>query len=498
MERPAVFKKVLIANRGEIAVRIIRACRELGLASLALYEPADADSLHVRLADECVRLDSPHGFSDQAAILRLAQAKGAGAIHPGYGYLAEQAGFIRACAAHGLALIGPPAEVVERVGDRIGALQRARAAGFPTLPHSERSFGDDELSAVQAEAERLGWPLRIKSCPGGRGRGERLVRSPDGLEPALRQAQAEAQAVYGDRRVYLERTFPRAHQVDVQVLADGHGGLVHLGEREGSQVFGNQKLLVEAPAPVLPPERRQALWQAALELARLFGYQNAGSVEFVVGGDGQFYFTEIKARIQMDHPVTEAISGLDLVQAQIRLAAGEPLWLAQADVRLNGWAMQCRLSAEDPWNEFRPAPGRLERARWPGGPGVRVDTYAYAGCDVPGAYDPLIAKLIAWAPDRAACLARLRRALDETELTGTPTNIPLLQRILADPAFVSGNFDPDFPAQAPGPEAEAGDRLRDLAVAAAVLYHLRSQNFRPSIPSRWLSGWHRHSRRLPE
>jgi acetyl-CoA carboxylase, biotin carboxylase subunit len=494
-----MFRKILIANRGEIAVRILRACRSLGVSTVALYQPDDRGSLHVRLADECIELKTPAAFLDQDEILRIALDTKADAIHPGYGFLAEREDFIRRCSAAGVTFIGPPEQAVEAARQKIQALQRAEAAGFSTPGHSATLFTDADLAELYAETERLGFPLVVKSCRGGRGRGERLVWSPDRLEKAVRAAQTEAQAVYGDRRVYLEKVILPAHQIGVQVVGDRHGHLIHLGEREGSLRYGNQKLIEETPAPCLTSAGRQEIWQAALELARLFEFQNVGTVEFVVDGAGKFYFTEIKPRIQIEHPLSEIVSGVDLVREQIRVAAGEPLGFDQDEVHLEGWAMQSRISAEDPWRQYLPNPGYLHMVRLPGGPGVRVDTYVYCGCYIPAEYDPLIAKLVTWGSDRQQCLERQRQALRETQLTGTPTNLPLIQRILSEPSFIEGRYTTEL---LPGPVDEEvsldDEQYRDLAAIAAVAFLRQRQVFRPVMPDRVLGGWHRDSRRLPQ
>ena len=489
-----MFKKLLIANRGEIAVRVIQACRELGIASLSLYQPADRGSLHVRLADECVLLETAAGFVDQSEILRLAVQRDADAIHPGYGFLAERPDFIRACAKHGITVISAPAEVVAGVTDKLPALTRAQAAGFATVPHSTRQFEPGELSAARAEADRLGYPLKIKAQHGGRGRGETLVPAPEHLDKALAAAFAEAQMFYGDRAVYLEQAPGSARAVSVPVMADGAGRPVHLGECESALVVGNQRLLVESGARQLAQPQRLALWQTALELAELFQIENVASVEFMLDESGPARFTEIKARLSIEHPVTEALTRLDLVQQQIRLAAGEPLAITQDQVGLHGWAMTCRLTAEDPWHDFRPTPGRLHSVRWPAGPEVRVDTYVYPGCEVPAEYEPLIAKLTTWAPDRAGCVARLRRALGELSLSGLATNLPLLRRIAWAPSFALGNYTAELARLPLDQPPETDDQARRLAAAAAVLYSLRTNEFQPRLPERLLSGWRRAGR----
>ena len=445
------------------------------------------------------RVGLPAGFLDQDEILRIAQENGADAIHPGYGFLAEREDFIRQCSSAGLTFIGPPAQVVEETRQKIHAMQRAEAAGFPTPDHSAMLFSDSRQEELEPETIRLGFPLVVKSCRGGRGRGERLVWSPDRLEKALRDAQIEAQAIYADRRVYLEKVILPAHQIGVQIIGDSRGRIVHLGEREGSLRYGNQKLIEETPAPCLTPAQRKDLWQAAIELARLFEFQNVGTIEFVVDQAGQFYFTEIKPRIQIEHPLSETVSGIDLVGEQIRIAAGESLEIDQDDVHLDGWAMQCRISAEDPWRQYLPNPGLLHMVRLPGGLGVRVDTYVYSGCYVPAEYDPLVAKLVIWGKDRGQCLRRMKQALQECLLTGTPTNLPLIQRILSQPGFLEGRYTTEMLPALLDEEASLNpDHYRSLAAIAAVAYLRQKQGLRPVTPDRLLSGWHRASRRLPD
>ncbi|HEX6383741.1 MAG TPA: biotin carboxylase N-terminal domain-containing protein [Anaerolineae bacterium] len=493
-----MFEKVLIANRGEIAVRIIQTCREMGIGTIALYEAPDQNSLHVRLADECVLLEAPGGFLNQQAILDIAREKGADAIHPGYGFLAERPDFVQACQAAGITFIGPPASAMTLVNNKIETLRRARAAGFATVEHTSARFGAGELAALRQAADDLGYPLVVKSCRGGRGRAERLVRAPDQLDQAVRRAQAEAHAVFGDRHLYLEKAIIPAHQVGVQVLGDQHGHLIHLGEREGSLLVSNRKVIEESPAPCLSPTLGQLLCQTAVELARLFNYQNAGTVEFLVDESGRFYFCEIKARLQVEHPLTEARARVDLVREQIRIAASESIDLQQDEIQLNGWSMLCRINAEDPRHHFLPSPGRLRRVRLPIGPEVRLDTYIYSGCDVPAAYDPLIAKLTVWDRDRALCRQRIQRALEDLVLIGTATNLPLLQRVLGEPDFVGGAYSTEFLAHPFTQAPEPACHLRDLAVAAAILYMQRNQVFDPVVPERLQTGWHRNSRRLPE
>lgn len=492
-----MFKKMLIANRGEIAVRIIRTCRDMGIRTVAIYEITDRDSLHVRLADECVRLPSHHSFMDREAVLEIARERGVDAIHPGYGFLAEDADFIRACEAAGIAFIGPPAEVVAATRFKIGALEMARAAGFPTVTHSSRSFGDDEDEELVAAADELGYPLVVKSCHGGRGRGEKLVYSPDKLATAVRRARVEARAVYGNSQLFLERAIQPAHQIGVQVLADRNGSIVHLGDREGSIIHSNQKIVEEAPSLCLTPESRTELLGMAVQLARLFNYQNLGTVEFLADESGAFYFSEIKSRIQIEHTITEMMTRLDLVREQIRLEAGEPLGYRQEDIVIKGCAMMARVQAEDPSRRYMPSPGHLRGVRLPGGPEVRVDTYLYSDSEVPSFYDPIIAKTTVWAADRPTCVDRMRRALEDLTIVGSPTNLPLLLEILRSPDFVAGNYASDLLSRPlnPKPATDIETLRRALAAAAALLYTRRETGL-AQLPDQLATGWHRSSRRI--
>ncbi len=493
-----MFKKILIANRGEIAVRIIRTCREMGIRTVALYEISDRNSLHVRLADTCVRLPNHHAFMDPDMILSIAQEQDVDAIHPGYGFLAENADFVRACEAADIVFIGPPAEVVEAARNKIGMLEQARAAGFQTVIHSSNSFDESEFEAMTAAAQAIGYPLVLKSCSGGRGRGERLVDNPDHLPEIVRRAHVEAKAVYGNSRLFLEQAILPAHQVGVQIVADRYDGLVHLGDREGSIIHSNQKIVEESPVLCLSSEGRAALLDTAVRVARLFNYQNVGTVEFLVDAAGEFYFSEIKSRIQIDHTLSEMMTRIDLIREQIRLVAGEALGYGQDDVTFHGSAMMCRVQAEDPARRYMPASGHLRRVRLPSGPEVRVDTYLYCDSDVPSFYDPLIAKATVWATDRPACVDRLRRVLEDFAVIGIPTNLPLLMEIIRSPAFVAGEYATDLlrgPLETK-PAADIEMLRRDLAAAAAVLYARRHEAFIPQTPEQWATGWHRTSRHI--
>lgn len=489
-----MFQKILIANRGEIAVRIARTCREMGIRTVALYEAIDETSLHIRLADECVLLESPRGFNDQEKILDIARAKNADALHPGYGFLAENLDFARACHTAGIALIAPPLEVLEHALSKIETLERARDAGFNAVQHSRRCADERTLDILHADAARLGYPVVVKSCLGGRGRGARLVQTPQEFDAAVQQAQREAQSVYGANPVYLEKAILPAHQIGVQILADELGNVIHLGEREGSLLHGRQKVLEESPAPCLNETQRATLWTTALALARALQIRGAVTLEFLADADGALYFSEIKPRIQIEHPLTEMRARLDLVREQIRLAAGEPLAMTQAEVSLQGWAIACRINAHDPQQNFLPSPGRV-RVRFPNGPETRTDTYVYSGCLVPAAYDPLIAKITVWGLDRATALTRMERALREITFHDIVTNVPWLEQAVQHPDIQRGVYS--TATHIPN-EIENSMALRDLAIASALLYVRANERAQPSVSERMTSEWHRAARALPE
>jgi acetyl-CoA carboxylase biotin carboxylase subunit len=493
-----MFKKILIANRGEIAVRIIRTCRDMGIKTVALYDISDRASLHVRLADQCVPLQTTLGYLDHAAILKIALETGAEAIHPGYGFLAESIEFIIACREAGVVFIGPPLEVMLAQQSKIDVLNRVKASGLPTLSYSPQTFDVGEIDALRAEADRLGYPLVIKSMRGGRGRGAYTVQSAGQLERSLRRAQTESQIVYGHTAFYLEKLIAPGHLIGVQILADNQGQVVHLGEREGSLIRGNQKMIEEAPAPCLSPVQRAQIWQTALDVVKTIGFRGVGTIEFMGDLDGHFFFTEIKPRIQIEHTVTEMISMVDLVREQIRLAAGKPLSFTQAEVQLRGHAMSCRITAQDPWRYYMPSPGTLRRVRLPTGHGVRVDTYAYSGCVVPAQYDPIVAKVIVWGHDRMESVRRLQRALNELALIGVATTLPIQQLIVQHPDFIEAAYHTDSLRRELPEDQLPIEHARDLAIAAAIAYVRRNLAGQPTVPDRLQLGWHRSSRRLPE
>jgi acetyl-CoA carboxylase biotin carboxylase subunit len=436
-----VFGKILIANRGEIALRVLRTCRRLGIPAVVAYSDADRDSLAVQLAEEAICVgpgDARRSYLAAPAILSAAIVTGCDAIHPGYGFLSEDDTFAEMTRAHGLTFIGPPAEVLERFASKAGTRRLLGQHGLPTIPGSEGMLRDDEHAL--SEAERIGYPVLIKPSAGGGGKGMRMVRSPRELEQALTICRSEARAAFGDDSLYLEKWLDENSHVEVQVVVDRYGNGVHVGERDCSVQRRHQKVLEEAPTPVLDEATRERLAEQALAAVVAAGYENVGTLEFLVDAAGNYYFIEINCRIQVEHPVTEMLSGLDFVAEQIRLAAGEPLGYTQEDVVLRGHSIELRINAEDVANDFRPQAGRVDAYRPPGGPGVRVDSHLYSGYEVPPYYDSLLAKLVVWGPDREAAIARGRVALDELVIDGLITNVPFHRAILTNGRFLEGRF----------------------------------------------------------
>jgi acetyl-CoA carboxylase biotin carboxylase subunit len=467
----APFGKVLIANRGEIAVRVIRACRELGIKTVAVFSEADRESLHVLLADEAVPIGPPPATESYLVIDKLiaaARATGAEAVHPGYGFLAENAKFAEACLDAGLTFIGPPPAAIRAMGDKMAARRVAIKMGVPVVPGTEQPVSDDAEAA--RVAERVGYPVMVKAAMGGGGKGMRLVRAPGDLAGALRAARSEAGAAFGDAAVYVEHYVEEPRHIEIQVLADAHGGVVYLGERECSIQRRHQKLVEESPSPFVTPEMRRRMGEAACRVAAAVGYVNAGTVEFLVDRERTFYFLEMNTRLQVEHPVTELVTGRDLVKDQLRIAAGEKLGFGQDDVALHGWAIECRVNAEDPFAGFIPSPGKVVGLRAPGGPWVRDDTGVYAGCTIPRFYDTLMAKLIVWGPDREAAIARMTRALGEYKVAGVQTTIPILERIIRHPDFVAGRLSTGFMERLlAADKPEGAGRHRKIALIAAAL-----------------------------
>ncbi|MDR3137080.1 MAG: acetyl-CoA carboxylase biotin carboxylase subunit [Coriobacteriales bacterium] len=441
-----MFKKVLIANRGEIALRIVRALRELGVASVQVYSEIDADTLAVREADESVRIGpaaAAQSYLNIPAIIAAASSRGAEAIHPGYGFLAESADFARMVADNDMMWVGPSPESIALMGNKSQARQTMQRVGVPTLPGSDGAVGglDDAVSF----ADTVGYPVLIKASAGGGGRGMRAAANPGELEQALSSASAEALAAFADGTVYLEKLIQRPRHIEFQVLADSHGNAVQLFERDCSVQRRHQKLVEEAPSPALDPVLRARMGEAALAAVRAVDYVNAGTVEFLLDDDGNFYFMEMNTRVQVEHPVTEQVTLIDIIKEQLRVAAGEPLsFLERLPAQPVGHAIELRINAEDPAHNFWPSPGTIHRLRLPGGPGVRVDSHVYAGYTVPPHYDSLIAKLIVWGQDRTEALARARRALDEFEIEGIKTTIDFHRRLLRDAVFIAGEARTDF------------------------------------------------------
>ncbi len=433
------IEKLLIANRGEIALRIHRACHEMGIRTVAVHSTADADAMHVRLADEAICIGPPaakDSYLNVAAIISAAEISGADAIHPGYGFLSENAKFAEIVEAHGIAFVGPKPEHIRTMGDKIEAKRTAGALGLPLVPGSDGAISD--LEEAKAIAEKAGYPVIIKAASGGGGRGMKVCTSPDDLETLMQQAGSEAKAAFGDATVYLEKYLGNPRHIEIQVFGDGNGNAIHLGERDCSLQRRHQKVLEEAPSPILSQADRDRIGGICAKAMADMGYRGAGTIEFL-WEDGEFYFIEMNTRLQVEHPVTEMITGVDLVREQIRIAEGKPLSVAQEDLRFTGHAIECRINAEDP-RTFAPSPGTVTRYHVPGGMHVRVDSGLYQGYKVPPYYDSMIGKLIVYGRTREGCIMRLKRALQEYVIEGMKTTIPLHQALLEDPEFLNGDY----------------------------------------------------------
>lgn len=487
------FSKVLIANRGEIAVRVIRACRDMGLATVAVYSDPDRNAPHVRMADEAVHLGPAQASESYLNIPKLidaAKRTGAGAIHPGYGFLSENDAFADACAEAGIIFIGPPGGVMRALGEKTAAKRIAVESGVPIVPGYNAGLEDGAQAAKIAE--EIGYPVLLKAAAGGGGKGIRFVHRPEDLESSLRLARSEAQGAFGDSTVYMEKAVHPARHIEVQIIADTHGNVIHLGERECSIQRRHQKLIEESPSVALDDELRDRFTSAAVAVARAAGYVNAGTVEFLLGPNRDFYFLEVNTRLQVEHPVTEWRTGMDLVREQIRVAAGLPLSVTQEQVEFRGHAIEARISAEDPLNRFLPATGRITALQNPEGPGVRVESGIYDGMDVPLYYDPLLAKLICWGSDRTEALARLHRALMEYTIAGIRTTIPFAQWIARHPRFIAGDFSTDFIAEEWHPEMETPPALTDGELSpvqlAALVAALAAEQIQTSRSRRVKSG----------
>ena len=443
-----MFQRILIANRGEIAVRIARACRELGVETVSVYSQADADALHVQLATRAVCIGpakAADSYLNADALLTVAKETGCDAVHPGYGFLSESAEFSDQCAQLGLRFIGPSGDVIRMMGNKSAARDLMKKHHVPVVPGSDGAVETaDEAREIAGE---IGYPVLVKASAGGGGRGMRRVDSPEEMESKFQQARSEAVACFGDGQLYVEKLILNPKHIEFQILADRHGNVIHLGERDCSIQRKNQKLVEESPSKALTPELREAMGQAAVAAAKAAGYENAGTIEFVVDREGHFYFIEMNTRIQVEHPVTEMVTGLDLVREQLRIAAGLPLSVSQEEVVLRGHALECRINAEDPAQDFRPCPGTTQFLHFPGGPGVRVDSMLYNGYEVPPFYDSLVAKVIVHAPTRLEAIRRMRRVLEEMIIEGYPTTADFCHLILHHPDFVKGRYDTGFLAQ---------------------------------------------------
>jgi acetyl-CoA carboxylase, biotin carboxylase subunit len=503
-----MFRKILIANRGEIAVRIVRACRELGIRSVAVFSEVDRQSLHVRLADEAYPIGpapSRESYLRIDKIMDVARRAGCDALHPGYGFLAENSALPRACTAASITFIGPGAEAMEALGSKTSGRQLARRAQVPTVPGANNPIEHDQ--DAQALAQDMGYPVLLKAVAGGGGKGMRVVSSDAEFASAWRDASSEALNAFGDPRLYLEKYLAKPRHIEIQILADAHGRVVSLGERECSVQRRHQKVIEEAPSLIVTPELRKKMGDAAVRLARAAGYVNAGTVEFLVDAHLDFYFLEVNTRLQVEHPVTEQVTGLDLVKLQIAIAAGHRLPFAWESITPRGHAMEIRLYAEDPDNNFFPSPGKILSLLAPSGPGIRIDGGVYEGWNVPMDYDPLLSKLIAWGNSREETIARLRRALDEYSIAGLKTNAALFRRILTEPEFLRGEIHTKWldeilhrrPAAPSSSDAANPDRTADAAAIAAALWQVGRQSAAsPSTsktddqPSRWkLEGRHK-------
>jgi acetyl-CoA carboxylase biotin carboxylase subunit len=469
-----MFKKILIANRGEIAVRVIRACHEMGIAAVAVYSDVDRPALHVRKADEAYPIGAPaasESYLNIQKILDVAARSGADAIHPGYGFLSENAKFARACADAGVKFIGPTAAAMDAMGSKTRARQAMERAGVPFVPGTSR--GLESFEQAEQVAERIGYPVMLKAAAGGGGKGMRLVHAPEELKSALEGARSEAERSFGDSEVYIEKAILNPRHIEMQVLADEHGNTVYLGERECSLQRRHQKVVEEAPSPIVDPDMRKRMGEVAVRVAHAAGYTNAGTVEFLVDQQKNFYFLEMNTRLQVEHPVTELITGLDLVHLQIRIAAGEKLPFTQDEVVIRGHAIECRIYAEDPDNNYFPSPGKITLLLLPSGPGIRRDSGMYEGWTVPMDYDPLLAKLIGYGTDREQAISRLTRALNEYFVGGIKTNISLFRRILSDPDFRAAKMDTGFLdrlLKQKKAEAPADPKAIEVAVIAAGIF----------------------------
>ena len=493
------FDKLLIANRGEIAMRILRAARELGIATVAVYSDADRNAPHVRFADEAYYLGPPPARDSYLVVEKLldvARRSGAGAIHPGYGFLAERETFAQACADAGIVFVGPPARAIGIMGDKLMARATVMAAGVPVVPGTTPGQTDAEMSAA---AREMGFPVLVKAAAGGGGKGMRPVHSADGLADAFASARRGAKAAFGDDTVYIEKMIIEARHIEIQLLADSHGNTIYLGERECSLQRRHQKLIEEAPSFVVDADLRRRMGEVAVAAARAVNYVNAGTIEFLVDRDKNFYFLEMNTRVQVEHPVTELVTGIDIVQEQLRIARGRRLRLRQEDVVINGWAIECRINAEDPYNGYLPSTGIITSVQLPTGPGVRVDTGVFEGNEISPYYDSMISKLICYGETRGEAVLRMRRALEEYRIMGVKTNIPFHQHMMDSHRFMSGQFDTKFVEDRFSMDDRAAEHALEAALLATLAAHEQHQRAaqivapgaRDTSNWKWYSRWER-------
>ena len=492
-----MIRKVLIANRGEIAVRIIRACREMGVKSVAIFSEIDRRSLHVRLADEAYLVgaaQAAQSYLNMDRIMEVAKESGADAIHPGYGFFAENYDFVKRVESEGLIFIGPPAEAVKLLGDKVAARKTMRSSGVPIVPGTEVEIGSDDQGA--SIADEVGFPILIKAVGGGGGKGMRIVREKGELKSALRAASSEAKSAFADPRIYIEKYLERPRHVEIQILADKFGNVIHLGERECSIQRRHQKVIEESPSPVVDQKMRKAMGEAAVTAAKASGYVNAGTIEFLVDSDRNFYFLESNTRLQVEHPVTEMVTGVDLAKEQIRIASGERLSYRQEDIQWRGSSIECRIYAEDPENNFLPSTGQVHSYWEPSGPGIRVDSGLYEGAEVSLFYDPLISKLLAWDENRGEAIQRMKRALLEYRISGVATTIPFHLKVMENRKFQAGEIhthfiEEEFDKEKPSGAADEDEPRQAIAVFSALLDYQERKRVKPVLSkgnteeSRW-------------
>jgi acetyl-CoA carboxylase biotin carboxylase subunit len=491
-----LFKKVLIANRGEIAIRVIRACRDLGIRSAAVFSDADRGALHVRLADEAYHIGPPPSSESYLVIDKIIEAakkSGAGAIHPGYGFLAENARFAKACKDAGIVFIGPPPEAIKMMGDKMEARKAMIAANVPVVPGTEKAV-EEEQQAIDI-AKEIGFPILIKAAAGGGGKGMRIVAEESEIKSGVRGARSEAKSAFSDDRIYIEKYLARPRHIEIQVIADSHGKCVYLGERECSIQRRHQKVIEEAPSPLVDENMRKNMGEAAVAAARAAGYINAGTVEFLADQDKNFYFLEMNTRLQVEHPVTELITGIDLAVEQILVAAGEELSFGQDDIRIRGHAIECRIYAEDPSSGFLPSTGLLRSYQEPSGPGIRVDSGVYEGAEISVYYDPMISKLLSYGKDRKQAIERMLRALSEYRISGVANNIEFHKDILRHPEFIAGNLSTHFIGEYYKPAEEPISEIEEAAAVTAALTEHDARNklalspLKKNITSPWKMSW---------